>query len=193
MENKKPLAGNPIDQEKSKVQPQEKQKDKTGQTAKPKQKKTGMQKAFGNIGMLFLAFLFGALVVTLVLYLPAANDLRETQTELERLSQIESDFDELNQAYQATSAKAGLYEILNNTSLLQIALTNKQSDRINQYLQYLEEDIGSLELAAFPDIPENLSSQFQKINAIIKNKPQQAMDDLESFQKDILVLIDNLE
>lgn len=162
-----------------------------------KDKKSGQKNQFfqttvKKIGFAFLFLLIGALAIVLPLYLPSASALKKAQTELDRLIPIETEYISLQENCQTTSTQAGVYKILSNTSLLYIALLDDNSSRINQYIRYVEEDLNNLGVPKFPDLPTELSSQFSKVKSHAVNDRLKAIDELQDFYNDLLLLIDNL-
>ena len=157
------------------------------------QKQPFFQAAIKKIGLGLLFFLIGALVVVLSLYLPSASSLKKAQTEVDRLMPIETEFYALQEEFQTVSTEAGVYKILSNSSLLQIALIENNSSRINQYLRYVEDGIENLDIPEYPELPAAFSSQFTKVKSHAQTDQEKALDELEEFNKDLLLLIDNLE
>jgi len=145
-----------------------------------------------KIGFAFLLLLIGALIVVLSLYLPSASALKKAQSELDRLMPIEAEYTSLQEDYQSASTQAGVYKILSNTSLLHIALVDNNTSRINQYIRYVEEDLNRLSVPKFPDLPTDLSTQFSKVKSHAADDRLKAIDELQDFYNDLLLLINNL-
>ena len=164
--------------------------DKGGKT---EQKNLFFQATIKKIGFAFLFFLIGALTIVLSLYLPSASALKKAQTELDRLIPMEAEYNSLQEEYQITSNKADVYKILSNTSLLYVALVDNKTSRINQYIRYIEEDLNKLSVPKFPDLPTDLSAQFSKVKSHTADDRLRAIDELQEFHNDLLLLIDNLE
>ncbi len=174
-------------------------KKKSDMSGKPvKDKKSGQKYPFlhttiKKVGFALLFLLIGALVVGLFLYLPSASALKKAQTELDRLIPIETDYISLQEDYQTASTQADVYKILSNTSLLHIALVDNKTSRINQYIRYVEEDLNKLSILKFPDLPTELSDQFSKVKSHATNDRLKAINELQDFNNDLLLLIDNLK
>jgi len=158
-----------------------------------KQKKPFLQSTFKKIGFAFLFLFIGVLIVVLSLYLPTASGYKKAQTELDRLIPLETEYIALQDDYQTSRTQAYVYKILSNTNLLQIALEDNKSSRINQYIRYIEEDLNDLSIPKFPDLPAELSVQFSKVKSHAVDDRLKAIDELRVFNNDLLLLIDNLE
>jgi len=156
-------------------------------------KQSGVKKIFRQIGFGFLFFLLGALVVGLALYLPANSKLRNAEVELERLYQIESTYEDLVVDHERVSIQRSVYKILANASQMHVAIVNNDTDRISQYLQYIEDDLASLSIPDFPDLPTSLQDQLSKVAEKRTNDKTGALEALRVFENDLLLLIDNLE
>lgn len=146
-----------------------------------------------NAGFAFLFFLLGALVVGLAFYLPANSKLQTAQSEVDRLLPIESDYNTLLVEFGQISAQRSIYKILANASLMRVALVDNQSSRIDQYMRYIEDDLSKLSLADFPDLPASLQGQFLLVSKNAEKDKTAALRELQAFQNDLLLLIDNLE
>ena len=162
-----------------------------------KDKKSGQKNQFflttiKKIGFAFLLLLIGALVVVLSLYLPSASALKNARSELDRLMPMEAEYTSLQEDYQTASTQAGVYKILSNTSLLHIALVDNNTSRINQFIRYIEEDLNKLSVPKFSDLPTDLSTQFSKVKSHVADDRLKAIDELQDFYNDLLLLIDNL-
>lgn len=157
------------------------------------QKKTFLQSTIKKIGFALLFLFIGALVVVLSLYLPIASAFKEAQTELDRLIPLETEHISLQDDYQTAVTQADVYKILSNTNLLHIALEENRSSRIHQYIRYVEGDLNKLSVPKFPDLPAELSVQFSKVKSHAVDDRLQAIDELQIFNNDLLLLIDNLE
>ena len=172
---------------------------KKNESVKPvKDKKSGQKNPFfqatiKKIGFAFLFFLIGALTIVLSLYLPTVSTLKKAQTELNRLIPMETEYISLQEEYQITSIQADVYKILSNTTLLQIALADNNTNRINQTIRYVEEGLENLSIPEFSDHPAALSSQFSKVKSYAVSDRSKAIDELQDFHNDLLLLIDNLE
>jgi hypothetical protein len=154
---------------------------------------SGLNSTLRNIGFGFLFLLLGALIVGVALYLPANSKLGTAETELDRLRPIETAYEDLLVEFDQVSIQRVVYKIFANASQMQVALINDDSGRITQYLQYIEDDLSSLSIPDFPDVPASLQEQF----AIVADKrvtdKSGALAALQVFQNDLLLLIDNLE
>ena len=162
---------------------------------KPKKllkKQSGFKSVLQQIGLALLFLVIGALAIVLSVYLPAAKKLQTAQGELDRLIPVETQYLELQQSYGKAQAQAMVYKLMSDTNRLQEALTDNNTERVNQYLIYLEEDLEELEISELPELPSNLSAQFEKIKSKINSSPTTAADDLQDFYNDLLLLADNL-
>lgn len=166
------------------------------QPQKPNPSKTRKKNAFQSVlkqvglGLLFLVI--GMLAILLALYLPNANQLKTAQAELDRLAPFETQYLDLQQSYSKTQAQALVYKVMSNASQLKVALIDNDSDRTSQYLGYIEEDLSQLEVSNFPDLPSSLLTQFEKVKSTISSDKLTAIDELQEFYNDLLLLADNL-
>jgi len=78
-------------------------------------------------------------------------------------------------------------------NLLQVALLENETNRLNQFIGYVEDDLAKLELSDYPDLSVSLSNQFHKVSAKVISDSAGAIEELQKFHNDLLVLIDNLE
>ncbi len=154
---------------------------------------SGLKRSLRKVGYWFLFFLLGALIVGLVFYLPANSKLNEAQTELERLTGIESDYENLIVNFERADSERKIYKILANASQMHIALVSNNTDRLDQYVSYIEEDLSDLSIPNFPELPGNLQDQFMQVNNKIPGDRTGALEELQIFQNDLLLLIDNLK
>ena len=167
---------------------------KPAQTTKDtKKKKSLFNTTFRKIGFAFLFLFIGALLVSLALYLPARSSLLHAQTELERLQPIETEYISLQEEFDTINSRSKVYKILSNVNLLQVALLENETNRLNQFIGYVEDDLAKLELSDYPDLSVSLSNQFNKVSAKVVSDPAGAIEELQKFHNDLLVLIDNLE
>ncbi|HUV15380.1 MAG TPA: hypothetical protein VMW28_02310 [Pelolinea sp.] len=167
---------------------------KKGTSARPEKVKTsGFQAVMRNIGLGLLFLLIGALVVTLALYLPAQSKLTKAQVEVERLAEIETQYNDLQAKFNLVKEQSGVYKTISDASLLQVALTEKDTTKVNQQLRYVEEDLNALGIMDFPEILQRLQSQFSKIKTSAQADSAGALSELDEFYKDLLLLADNLE
>jgi hypothetical protein len=159
----------------------------------PSRTKIFMQDSLRKIGFGLLFILIGALVVGIALYLPAQTKLKTAQAEVDRLQPIESDYLVLAENYAIIQARTELYKTLSDTSMLNVALVNNESNRINQYIRYIEEDLKNLTVPNFPDLSSSLIDQFAEVVSIAASNRTKAIDKLGDFQNDLLLVADNLE
>ena len=167
--------------------------EKQAKKKKSEQKNLFLQTTIKKVGFALLFLLIGALTVGLFLYLPSASALKKAQTELDRLLPMETEYIALQEDYQTASTQADVYKILSNTYLLHIALSDNKTSRINQYIRYMEEDLSKLSVPKFPDLSTELSDQFSKVKSYAMGDRLKAIDELQDFNNDLLLLIDNLE
>ena len=133
------------------------------------------------------------MAVGLTLYLPARSSLLKARAELDRLVPMEDEYTMLQKKFDTLSTQVHIYKMLSNINYLFVALTEKESNRIDQYIDYIEEDLSTLSIPAYPDLPTSLESQFKKVTAKAVSDPEKALDELQKFHNDLLLLIDNLE
>ncbi len=146
-----------------------------------------------KVGYSFLLLIIGMLIVTLILYLPTRSDLTEAQNELERLSEIESRYNELQNDYSKLQKRAQVYKLISNSALLEPALLQEDETRIAQQIRYIEEDLSQLEIANFSEVKERLESTFSEIRQASTSDSETAREELRMFISDLFLLIDNLE
>ena len=156
-------------------------------------KKTDLNSILRKIGFGFLFLFLGSLIVGIVLYLPANSRLQTAEAELDRLRPIEAAYEDLLVDYDVKSIQRIVYKTLANASQMHIALTNDDTGRIAQYLQYIEDDLANLSIPNFPDVPASLQQQFNKVAEKRVTDKSGAIAALQVFQNDLLLLIDNLE
>lgn len=167
-----------------------------GKPLAPKQEKTAPSKIASlmkNVGLWLIFLLIGALAVALPLYLPARANLNQAQAEIERLTEIEGQYNELLPKFDLAKAQSTVYKIISDTSLLRSALTEKDTTKANQQLRYVEDDLNKLAIAEYPEILQRLQSQFDKLKASTPSNNEKALTELDEFYKDLLQLADNLE
>lgn len=186
--NTENLSGLGIDQEKVLEK-----HDKPTNNKKSSQTRSFLQDSFKKIGYALLFLLIGALIVGLAFYLPTQTDLKTARAEVDRLQSIETEHIALVQEHETISARSGVYKTLSDTSMLHVALVNNDSDRIDQYIRYVEEDLKKLSVPNFPDLPSSLSNQFAKVITSTVSNRQKAINELQDFQNDLLLVVDNLE
>lgn len=162
--------------------------------AAPKTKKpSGFQVVLKQVGLALLFLVIGMLGILLALYLPASRDLKNAQTELERLVPIETQYVELQQSSAKTEQQGLVYKLMSETTQLRSALDESDNNKVTQYLTYMEEDLSQLDLSQFPDLPTSLSSQFEKIKTSISSTPTSAVSEVDKFYNSLLTLSDNLQ
>ena len=181
----------------SELQPEQETVESTEKLA-PKNKvlnrtKSFMHDSLRKIGFSLLFLLIGALVVGIALYLPTQTKLKTAQTEVDRLKPIETEYLVLVENYTVFQARTDLYKTLSDTSMLSVALMNNQSNRINQYIRYVEEDLKNLAIPNYPDLSTSLIDQFFEVTSIVATNSTKAIDKLGDFQNDLLLAADNLE
>ena len=158
-----------------------------------KKKTSGLNTVVRQVGFAFLFFLLGALIVGLVLYLPTNSDLKAAEAELDRLYPIESDYADLVVEHERIGEQRIVYKILANASQMHVALVKEDKNRITQYLGYIEDDLENLSIADFPEITGSLQEQLDKVADKRLSDDEGAIEALQLFQNDLLLLIDNLE
>jgi len=162
--------------------------------AAPKAKnKSGFQGMLKQIGLALLFLVIGMLGILLALYLPASRDLKNAQTELDRLVPMETQYVELQVSNANTVQQALVYKLMSETIQLKNALEDSDSNKTSQYLTYIEEDLSQLDLSVFPDLPTSLTSQFEKIKTSINSTPANAVGEVDKFYNSLLTLSDNLQ
>jgi len=168
------------------------------QPEKSPQEKLGQRKKFlqttmRKIGFALLFLFIGALITVLALYLPVVSELKAARNELDRLVPLETEYISQQDEFQTTANLADVYKILSNANLLQISLEENKTSRINQYIQYIEEDLKNLAVPKFSEIPDDLSVQFSKVKSNVQEDRLMSINELRVFINDLLLLIDNLE
>jgi len=158
-----------------------------------KNKPSGFQNTLRQVGLSALFLVIGMLVILLALYLPNASKLKEAQSELERLVPIETQYLDLQGSYNQVQAQVVVYKLMSNASLLKVALVDNDSTRISQYLTYIEEDLKQMQINAFPELPASLLTQFEKVKTSVSSDRLTAIDELQKFYNDLLLLSDNLK
>jgi len=155
--------------------------------------KSGFQKTIQTIGIGLLLLLAGFITCTLVFYLPTVEELREAQSKIERLGDIETQLNNLQKDYDLVNKKISIYKTISDASLLDTALSRKDSTRISQQLRYIEEDLGNLMIPEFPEVTNRLQSQYKKIESQAVSDPETAWRELQTFLNDLLLLADNIK
>ena len=161
-------------------------------TTPKKTKNNAIQAVLKQIGLGLLFLAIGSITVLLAFYLPASKALKDAQTEVGRLTPIETQYLDLQQTHAKVQAQVLVYKIMSNASQLQTALIDNDSDRTSQYLGYIEEDLSQLEISDFPDLPTSLLTQFNKVKTNISSDRLTAIEELQDFYQDLLLLTDNL-
>lgn len=144
-------------------------------------------------GYALLFLIVGMLIITLALYLPARNDLTDAQNELERLSNIESQYNELQNDYSSLLKREQVYKLISDSALLESALLQEDRTRISQQIRYMEEDLSQLEIPDFPEVKERLESTFLEIQQASTSDMETTQEELQVLISDLLLLVDNLE
>jgi len=156
-------------------------------------KKTGFQMVLQQAGLALLFLVIGMLAILLAFYLPAASQLKQAQTELDRLVPMETQYIELQGAYDEIQAQTLVYKMMSNASQLKEALIDKDTNKVTQQLTYIEEDLSQLKLSNFPDLPASLITQFEKVKTSISSSSTTAGSEVEKFYNALLNLSDNLQ
>ena len=187
--NTAPQAGSPSGSEAQNLKPEA---PKAQAAPKPKNK-SGFQGMLKQIGLALLFLVIGMLGILLALYLPASRDLKNAQSELDRLVPMETQYVELQQSNANTVQQALVYKLMSETIQLKNSLNESDSNKTSQYLTYIEEDLSQLDLSVFPDLPTSLTSQFVKIKTSINSTPTSAVSEVDKFYNSLLTLSDNLQ
>lgn len=161
--------------------------------AEPKKSKnSGFQTLIVRIGTYLLFLALGALAVTLALYLPTSSNLKVAQAEVERLSEIEAQYAELQVDFAKVQQQKDVYNTISDTSVLQAALLERDMTKVNQQLRYVEDDLNALSIPEIPEVLQRLQSQFLKVKTNASGNPDQALKELGEFYVDLLNLADKL-
>ena len=166
-------------------------KEKTSQPAVQKEK--GGSLLLQKIGLSLLFLLIGALAVTLALYLPAASQLRDAQSEVARLTAVEEEYTKLQADYSRASRQSAIYKAISSMGLLESALLSEDSTRINQQLRYVQDDLERLEADDFTEVQQRLTTQFGKVRSSASSDPAAAINELRALLNDLLLFADTLE
>jgi len=159
----------------------------------PKPEKTSPSKfesLITKIGVWLLFLLIGALAVTLALYLPTLTRLNRAQAEVERLTEIETQYNQLLPKYELAKAQSAVYKTISDASLLRTALLENDTTKTDQQMRYVEDDLAALNIPDYPEILQRLQSQFGKVKSATTNAA--SLSELDEFYKDLLLLADNL-
>ncbi len=151
------------------------------------------QKIVNTITLVLVCLVIGALAILLFLYLPKLTEFNKAEKELARLTEVEAKYTELQADYTKTKEQAGVYKTISDTSLLEVALRANDLTKANQQLRYVEQDLSTMQIAEFPEILQRLQSQFQKIKSSAAGNSTKALDELDEFYTDLLLLADNLD
>ena len=146
-----------------------------------------------KVGLWLLFLIIGALAVTLALYLPTRSQLNQAQEEIERLEEIEQQYNELLPRFELAQAQTLVYKTISDTILLREALEDDDTTRASQQVRYLEDDLNELTIDEYPEILQRLQGQFSAIRSAAPGNADQALVELEVFYNDLLLLADNLE
>jgi uncharacterized protein HemX len=170
------------------------------------------------VGVGILLVTLGATAMFLAVYIPQTNDLKAqikaaqsevsaakiemttAKTEVEglkaveaQLTQAKSDLVTLQGKLDKVSAQKSVYEIQSNVNTARVALLKVDSARAAQSLEYLIQNLGALEVPAFPDITKNLETRLNNIRTTITADPTKALSDLEALFNDLVLLADNIK
>jgi len=165
------------------------------------------------IGVGILLVTLGAAALFLTVYIPQTDGLKAqiktaqseatiARTEIGRLKAVEtqliqakSDLVTLQGKLDKVSAQKSVYQIQSNVNTARIALlqTPKDSARAAQSLEYIIQNLGALEVPAFPDITKNLETRLTTIRTTITTDPPKALSDLEALFNDLVLLADNIK
>jgi len=145
-----------------------------------------------KVGYSLLFLIVGMLIVALALYLPTRSDLTKAQNELVRLSEIESQYNELQKDYANLEKRTQVYKLISDSALLEPALLQQENTRVSQQLRYMERDLSQLEIPNFAEVKERLESTFSKIQQASTSDLKSARETLQIFISDLLLLVDNL-
>lgn len=166
----------------------------------PKPPSKNSQAWLQKVGLSLLFLLIGLLIATLVLYLPAASSLRETQSELsnsqaevERLTLVEEQLVQLQEQYAQVSSQLGIYKTISNLGLLESALLSGDSTRVSQQLRYVEDNLNSLQMSGFADIQQRLASQFRKVRAASVSNTPEALKELLVLREDLRLFAEQFD
>lgn len=163
----------------------------TKPTHKPE--KTGSSKfevMTKKVGLWLVLLLIGALAVTLALYLPTLSRLNNAQTEVGRLTEIETQYNKLLPEFELAKSQSAVYKTMSDASLLRTALLENDITKADQQVRYVEDDLAALNIPEYPEILQRLQSQFNKIKSASTNAA--SLSELDEFYKDLLLLADNL-
>jgi phage-related protein len=169
-----------------------------------------------GIGALLIAL--GAAGLFLAVYQPRTNELNNqiktmqgnvsaadakvttANAEVERLKAVETDLTKakadltsLQAQLDKVSAKKSVYEIQSNVNTARIALLKDDTARAGQSLQYLIQNLSTLEVPAFPDITKNLETRLTGIQTAMPTDKTKALSDLEALFNDLVLLADNIK
>lgn len=160
----------------------------------PKAAKTSAFQSFMvRVGTYLLFLVLGALAVSLALYLPASSKLKTANAEVERLSEIEAQYTQLQADFTKVQQQADVYNTISDTSVMQAALLERDMTKVNQQLRYVEDDLNALQIPDFPEVLQRLQSQFIKIKTNASGNPEKALEELGKFYVDLLNLTDKLD
>ena len=170
------------------------------------------------VGVGILLVTLGAAAMFLAVYIPQTDSLKAqikaaqteisaakaevttAKTEIEglkaveaQLTQAKSDLVTLQGKLNIVSAQKSVYEIQSNVNTARVALLKIDSARAAQSLEYLIQNLGALEVPAFPDITKNLETRLTDIRTTITTDPTKALSDLEALFNDLVLLADNIK
>jgi len=163
-------------------------------------KKTAFQKFLRSVALAFAFLLIGAALVFFFLYYPNMREFNNAKQELARLQQIEMDYKSLQENYSNLQEKhtiavvlVDIFKIQNNVNVARIALLEDDQIGLSQSLAFIEENIDTLDISAFPDINIDLKARFSEVQKALPADNQKALFELGRLHKDLLRLASNLE
>jgi len=170
------------------------------------------------VGIGILLVTLGASALFLAVYLPQTDNLKAqikaaqsevsvakaeattAKTEIEglkaveaQLTQAKSDLVTLQGKLDKVSAQKSVYEIQSNVNTARIALLKDDSSGAAQSLEYIIQNLGALEVPAFPDSPKNLETWLTDIHTTITTDKTKALSDLEALFNALVLLADNIK
>jgi chromosome segregation ATPase len=169
-----------------------------------------------GVGILLLAL--GASALFLAVYIPQTNDLKAqikaaqsevttaktevttAKSEIESLKAVEAqltqakkDIVTLQSQLDKVSAQKSVYQIQSNVNTARVALLKDDASGSAQSLEYIIQNLKSLEVPAFPDITKNLETRLTNIRTTITTDKTKALSDLEALFNDLVLLADNIK
>lgn len=170
------------------------------------------------VGVGILLVTLGAAALFLAVYIPQTDDLKAqikaAQTEVNaakaevttakteigglkavdaKLTQAKSDLVTLQGKLDKVSAQKSVYQIQSNVNTARIALLKDNPAQAAQSLEYIIQNLSTLEVPAFPDSTKNLETWLPTIRTTITTDPAKALSDLEALFNDLVLLADNIK